>query len=114
MRHCSQFTSHGEEVNRLLHIKSCINRGEVTIIPRAELQGAHLCSRLYSLLQDQLRDFLATYGVKISFKILSDSEIVLNQIEALPYQFTSWVGSRIQEIRENIDEKVVFEHTPSY
>ena len=84
----------------------------MTTTPRAELQGAHLCSRLYAVLQDQLREFLLLFSGKIKFEILSDSEIVLNQIGCLPYMFKPWVGARIQEIRENVDEKVVFMHVP--
>ena len=47
----------GETVNRLLQNKSRINGGDVTTTPRAELQAAHLCSRLYALMQNQLRKF---------------------------------------------------------
>ena len=100
-----------EIVNRLLKNKCHINGGDVTTTPRAELQAAHLCSRLYALLQDQLREFLLVFGGKVKFEILSDSEIVLNQIGCLPYMFKPWVGARIQET--NIDEKVVFMHVPT-
>ena len=93
-------------ISRCLRNKSHINGGDVTTTPRAELQAAHLCSRLYALLQDQLREFLLLFSGKIKFEILSDSEIVLNQIGCLPYMFKPWVGARIQEIQENVDKKV--------
>ena len=100
-------------ISRCLRNKSHINRRDVTTTQRAELQAAHLCSRLYALLQDQLREFLLLFSGKIKFEILSDSEIVLNQIGCLPYMFKPWVRARIQEIRENVDEKVVFMHVPT-
>ena len=80
---------------------------------RSELACAHLCSRMYSLLQDQMYDFLSNFQGEVQFRVLSDSEIVLNQIASLPYQFKTWVASRVQEIHENfIDDAIQFIPTP--
>ena len=97
----------GQIVNRLLQNKSRINGADVSTIPRSELAGAHLCSRLYSLICHQLKDFFSSYDGLISYSILGDSEIVLNQLMKMPYLFKAWTGSRLQEIRENVPDAEV-------
>jgi hypothetical protein len=100
-------------IYRLLMNKIKLNCPQAGTIPRKELAAAHLTGRVKDVVCNFLRDFLS--GVEYSIEVLSDSQIVLNQIRSLPWLFKPWVSAKLAEIRETLptdgaEKLVVFKH----
>ena len=63
------------------------------------------------MIKEELRTFLAEYKGKISFEIIGDSMIVLNQIKKDNFHFKTYAAARIQEIRENtLNYPIIWSH----
>ena len=69
-----------ENIFRLLCDKSKLLEHDVNTNPRSKLFACLVSSRIYCLIKEQLQTFLQHYTGKVSFQILGDSLIVLNQI----------------------------------
>ena len=74
---------------------------DVNTAPRSELCSCLVSSRVYCLIKEQLASFLAEFKGKVSFEIIGDSMIVLNQIKSHSYNFHTYAAARIQEIIES-------------
>ena len=88
-------------IYRLLCNKSKLVADDVTTAPRSELTACLVSSRVSSLIKEELGTFLAEFKGNISFEIIGDSVIVLNQIKKDSFHFKTYAAARIQEIREN-------------
>ena len=88
-------------IYRFLCNKTKLVADDVTTAPRSELTACLVSSRVYSLIKEELRTFLAEFKGNISFEIVGDSMIVLNQIKKDSFHFKTYAAARIQEIREN-------------
>ena len=98
-------------IYRLLCNKSKLVADDVTTAPRSELTACLVSSRVYSLIKEELRTFLAEYKGKISFEIIGDSMIVLNQIKKDSFHFNTYAAARIQEICENtLNYPIIWSH----
>ena len=90
----------GKNIYRVLKTKSKMTGKDITNCPRAELMGALVACRVYNLLKFEIEEFLSSYGGKVSFRFLGDSQIVIGQIQKDYFYFKMWVSSRLQEIKE--------------
>ena len=90
-----------EKIFRLLCNKSKLVQDDVNTAPRSELCVCLVSSRIYCLIKEQLQTFLEQFTGKVSFQILGDSLIVLNQIRKKSYSFHTYAAARIQDIRES-------------
>ena len=59
-----------------------------------------MSTRVYSLIKEELSEFLKVYAGIVIFEILGDSLIVLNQLRKNSYNFQTYAAARRQEIRE--------------
>ena len=96
-------------ISRLLLNKNRILSTESTV-PRKELQSALISSRLYRIVKDQLSMFFSSFMGEITFEMVGDSLIVLNQIRKPSYNFNSFVSCRISEIQQTIEFPVKWFH----
>ena len=90
-----------EEIFRLLCNKCKLVGDDVKTAPRSELYACRISTKIYCLIKEQLQTFLEQFTGKVSFQILGDSLIVLNQIRKNSYNFHTYAAARIQEIRES-------------
>ena len=89
-----------EPVIRLLKNKSKVTGADCQTAPRAELMSCLLASRVFHILEVELKEFLEEYKGNLKFQFIGDSTIVLNQIRQESYKFKLWTQSKIQEIQE--------------
>lgn len=89
-----------EPILRVLKNKSKITGADCQTAPRAELMSCLLASRVYDILNVELKEFLDTYEGEIKFQFVGDSTIVLSQIKQQAHKFKMWCQSKIQEIQE--------------
>ena len=89
---------------------------DILNIPRGELFSVLIGTRLLNLLRFDLNDFLKNYAGTVDFKIISDSEICLNQLKKKYYIFKTWFASRLFEIQslvKDFEQPVSFFHCKS-
>ena len=99
---------------RLLCNKSKLTGSDVNTAPRSELCACLISTRIYSLIKQELKTFLSAYEGTVSFQIIGDSLIVLNQIKKESFAFHTYAAARIQEIREStMKYKVEWSHCAS-
>ena len=104
----------GTSIYRFLKAKSKVNGGDLTTTPRAETVAALICARVLNLLRYDLKDFLASYKGKVSFRMIGDSMVVLESLLKPHYLFKMWQGCRLNEIKElckGVDHEVTWWHT---
>ena len=89
-----------EPIIRVLKNKSKICGSDCNTAPRSELMSCLLASRVYDVLNVELKEFLDTYEGRVKFQFVGDSTIVLSQIKQESYKFKMWCQSKIQEIQE--------------
>ena len=89
-----------EPILRVLKNKSKITGADCKTAPRSELMACLLASRVYDVLNVELKEFLDEFTGKVKFQFVGDSTIVLNQIKNESFKFKMWCQSKIQEIQE--------------
>ena len=70
-------------INRLLLYKRRLVGEDDNTAPRSELCACLISPRVYNLITEQLQTFLKEFKGSITFQILGDSLIVLNQIKKI-------------------------------
>ena len=106
----------GKVVDRILMNKLKLNPSGASSIPRKELAGGHMAARMKEVIVFHLKDFLDSLNVPWSIEVLSDSLIVLSQINSLPFYYKPWVACRLAEIQELLpksDPTITFKHVRS-
>ena len=112
----SSILPQGKVVDRILMNKLKLNPSGASSIPRKELAGGHLAARMKEVIIFHLKDFLDSLNVPWSIEVLSDSMIVLAQINSLPFYYKPWVACRLAEIQELLpksDPIITFKHVKS-
>ena len=89
-----------EPILRVLKNKSKITGADCQTAPRSELMACLLASRVYDVLNVELKEFLDEFKGRVKFQFVGDSTIVLNQIKNESFKFKMWCQSKIQEIQE--------------
>ena len=89
----------GTHTYRVLKTKSKLNGREVLHICRGELMGALIAVRTLNIVRADLSQFISQYKHDLSWRIIGDSQIVLNQIFKQYFLFKSWSASRIYELQ---------------
>ena len=92
---CLNELQNGQKIYRLLCNKGKILGNDINTAPRSELCACLISTRVYTLITEQLKDFLKTFKGEIAFQILGDSQVVLNQIKRNSYNFATFAASRI-------------------
>ena len=100
---CLSELPNGKKIYRLLLNKGKILGNDVNTAPRSELCACLISSRVYTLIMEELKDFLASFKGEVEVQICGDSQVVLNQIKRNSYNFATFAASRIQEIKENTE-----------
>ena len=84
-------------MTHLIAAKCCVAPLKSTSIPRIELAGALLASRLLTFIKDECRlKFACTY-------LFTDSQIVFSMIQQESYGFATFTVVRVGEIQENMN-----------
>ena len=76
---CLSELPNGQKIYRLVCNKGKILGNDVNTAPRSELCACLISTRVYTLIMEQLKDFLATFKGEVEVQILGDSQVVLNQ-----------------------------------
>ena len=107
---CLSELPNGKKIYRLLCNKGKILGNDINTAPRSELCACLISTRVYTLIMEQLKDFLENFKGEVAFQILGDSLVVLNQIKRNSYNFATFAASRIQEIKENTENYQISWH----